>query len=225
MEQQPRLRVHNAALGSPPLDSRAPHYRIFKIIVIGDSCVGKTCMSYRFCGGRFLENTEATIGVDFRERTLDIDGERIKIQLWDTAGQERFQKGMVEHYYRNVHAVVFVYDVTKFSTFQNLPHWFEDCSQHRVPLAVPRVLVGNKCDLKEDTEVPLADAQRLADRYGLPLFVTSAKDPCEMEHIESIFLTLAYRLKNHKTLRLQQLPLENRVVVVTEDDVQSVCLC
>ncbi|KAJ1114863.1 hypothetical protein NDU88_003093 [Pleurodeles waltl] len=223
---QPRLRVHNAARGPVLPNCHTPPQRIFKIIVIGDSCVGKTCMSYRFCGGRFLETTEATIGVDFRERTLDIDGERIKIQLWDTAGQERFQKGMVEHYYRNVHAVVFVYDVTKFSTFENLPRWFEECSQHRVSQTVPRVLVGNKCDLKEEAEVPLAAAQRLADSYSLPLFVTSAKDPCETEHIESIFMTLAYRLKSHKPLRLQQLPLENRVVVVSEDDdVQSVCLC
>lgn len=80
--------------------------RIFKIIVLGDSNVGKTCLTFRFCVGKFPDRTEATIGVDFREKTVEVEGENIKLQLWDTAGQERFRKSMVQHYYRNVHAVV-----------------------------------------------------------------------------------------------------------------------
>ena len=113
--------------------------RVFKIIVVGDSCVGKTCLTYRFCEGKFPQKTEATIGVDFREKTLEVDGESIKVilsrilcqptlldffpslrqlQLWDTAGQERFRRSMVHHYYRNVHAVVFVYDVTSNASFE-----------------------------------------------------------------------------------------------------------
>ncbi|KAH9628511.1 hypothetical protein HF086_017337 [Spodoptera exigua] len=91
--------------------------KVFKIIVLGDSGVGKTCLTYRFCEGQFLDKSEATIGVDFRERSIKIGGEDIKLQLWDTAGQERFRKSMVQHYYRNVHAVVIVYDVTKPETF------------------------------------------------------------------------------------------------------------
>uniref|UniRef100_A0A667Z8A5 Zgc:101559 n=1 Tax=Myripristis murdjan TaxID=586833 RepID=A0A667Z8A5_9TELE len=104
--------------------------RIFKIIVIGDSNVGKTCLTYRFCGGAFLKNPEATIGVDFRERTLQLDGESIKLQIWDTAGQERFRKSMVEHYYRSVHAVIFVYDMTSLSSFESLPEWIDECTRH-----------------------------------------------------------------------------------------------
>nr|XP_020465029.1 ras-related protein Rab-33B-like isoform X2 [Monopterus albus] len=177
--------------------------RIFKIIVIGDSNVGKTCLTYRFCGSTFLKNPEATIGVDFRERTLELDGERIKI--WDTAGQERFRKSMVEHYYRSVHAVIFVYDVTSLSSFESIPDWIEECSRHSVGPLVPRIIVGNKCDLRDCQEVPMSFAQCLADRYNFPLFETSAKDPAEKEHIDAIFLTLAYRLKSHKPLRLKQL--------------------
>ncbi|GIX98258.1 ras-related protein Rab-33A [Caerostris darwini] len=100
--------------------------RIFKIIVIGDSNVGKTCLTFRFCGGKFPTRTEATIGVDFRERQVVVDGESIKLQLWDTAGQEKFRQSMIPHYYRNVHAVVFVYDVTKMVSFQNLSHWISE---------------------------------------------------------------------------------------------------
>ncbi|KAM3607457.1 uncharacterized protein V6R79_008029 [Siganus canaliculatus] len=179
--------------------------RIFKIIVIGDSNVGKTCLTYRFCGGTFLKNPEATIGVDFRERTLDLDGESIKLQIWDTAGQERFRKSMVEHYYRSVHAVIFVYDMTSLSSFESLPEWIEECRRHLVGPTVPRIMVGNKCDLRDRREVPTSAAQCLADSYNFPLFETSAKDPAEKEHVDAIFLTLAYRLKSHKPMRLKQL--------------------
>ncbi|XP_029967699.1 ras-related protein Rab-33B [Salarias fasciatus] len=183
--------------------------RIFKIIVIGDSNVGKTCLTYRFCGGTFLKNPEATIGVDFRERTVELDGESIKLQIWDTAGQERFRKSMVEHYYRSVHAVIFVYDVTSLTSFHSIPDWIEECSRHSVGPLVPRIMVGNKCDLRDRREVPTSAAQRFADSYNFPLFETSAKDPAEKEHVDAIFLTLAYRLKSHKPLRLKQPSVSN----------------
>uniref|UniRef100_A0A668A2H0 Zgc:101559 n=1 Tax=Myripristis murdjan TaxID=586833 RepID=A0A668A2H0_9TELE len=201
--------VSEAASGGPLVLSRDFRARIFKIIVIGDSNVGKTCLTYRFCGGAFLKNPEATIGVDFRERTLQLDGESIKLQIWDTAGQERFRKSMVEHYYRSVHAVIFVYDMTSLSSFESLPEWIDECTRHSVGPMVPRILVGNKCDLRDSREVPTSVAQRLADSYNFPLFETSAKDPAEKEHVDAIFLTLAYRLKSHKPLRLKQ-PSESR---------------
>merc|ERR1712137_722218 len=105
-----------------------------------------TCLTYRFCEGKFPIRTEATIGVDFREKTLDVDGESIKLQLWDTAGQERFRRSMVHHYYRNVHAVVFVYDVTSNASFEALPQWIEECDDHKLTVLIPRILVGNKSD-------------------------------------------------------------------------------
>ncbi|XP_019751041.1 ras-related protein Rab-33B [Hippocampus comes] len=188
---------------SSQYDGNSSPCRVFKIIVIGDTNVGKTCLTYRFCGGSFLKNPEATIGVDFRERTLELDGEIIKLQIWDTAGQERFRKSMVEHYYRSAHAVIFVYDVTSLTTFQSIPDWIEECSRHAVGPLVPRVVVGNKCDLWNHREVPTSAAQCLADGHNMPLFETSAKDPAEKEHVDAIFLTLAYRLKSHKPLRLK----------------------
>lgn len=174
--------------------------RIFKIIVIGDSNVGKTCLTYRFCCGKFPAKTEATIGVDFRERTVDVDGEQIKLQLWDTAGQERFRKSMVQHYYRNVHAVVFVYDVTKMASYQSLPLWVEECDEHRLTSDIPRILVGNKCDCKEKVAVSTNMAQKFADLHNMPLFETSAMDESESDHLEAIFMTLAHKLKNSKPM-------------------------
>jgi len=177
------------------------HRRIFKIIVIGDSNVGKTCLTYRFCGGRFLERSEATIGVDFREKTVQIDEEAIKLQIWDTAGQERFRKSMIAHYYRNVHAVLFVYDVTNPASFENLTFWIDEynknCEAQPDPSLVPRILVGNKCDLA-DAKVHTNIAQTFADMHQMPLFETSAKDDSRQDNVEAIFMTLAFKLKNSK---------------------------
>lgn len=195
-----------------------PRTRIFKIIVIGDSGVGKTCLTFRFCAGKFPDKTEATIGVDFREKLVDIDGETIKIQLWDTAGQERFRKSMVQHYYRNVHAVVFVYDVTNASSFRSLPAWIEECKQHALGSEVPRILVGNKCDLQDSVQVGTDMAQQFADTHSMPLFETSAKSPGSHgegshgnnDHVEAIFMTVAHKLKSQKPLVLSQ-PAETMV--------------
>lgn len=117
---------------------------------------------------------------------------------------------MVEHYYRSVHAVIFVYDVTSLSSFDSLPEWVKECGRHSVGPLVPRIIVGNKRDLRDCREVPTTSAQFLADSFNFPLFETSAKDPAEKEHVDAIFLTLAYRLKSHKPLRLKT-PSENSV--------------
>ncbi|XP_071950667.1 putative Ras-related protein Rab-33 [Antedon mediterranea] len=183
-----------------PYDETDKQKRIFKIIVIGDSNVGKTCLTFRFCGGKFPEKTEATIGVDFREKTIDVDGESLKLQLWDTAGQERFRKSMVQHYYRNVHAVVFVYDMTKLSTFESLPMWIDECDRHSLAPDIPRVLVGNKCDMVDNVLITTGMAQKFADANNMPLFETSALDSVESDNIKAIFTTLAYKLKMHRPM-------------------------
>lgn len=204
--------------------------RIFKIIVIGDSNVGKTCLTYRFCCGRFPDKTEATIGVDFRERMVDVDKEQIKLQLWDTAGQERFRKSMVQHYYRNVHAVVFVYDVTKMSSFESMPAWIEECDRHNLNKDIPRLLVGNKCDMKEKIAVNTNLAQKFADSHNMPLFETSAKDDEKANHVEAIFMTLAHKLKNSKPMMTPfvtpgQYPSNVQVISLKQETEKDQCFC
>ncbi|XP_071848063.1 putative Ras-related protein Rab-33 [Apostichopus japonicus] len=169
--------------------------RIFKVIVLGDSNVGKTCLTIRFCGGDFPQKPEATIGVDFRDKDVTVDGESIKLQLWDTAGQERFRKSMVQHYYRNVHAVIFVYDVTKLSSFENLPTWVDECDRHSLSSNVPRVLVANKCDITDRRVVSTNMGQKFAEHNDMPFFETSAKSSEVGESVSNIFLYIAKKLK------------------------------
>ncbi|KAG5884191.1 hypothetical protein JTB14_020714 [Gonioctena quinquepunctata] len=189
--------------------------RIYKIIVIGDSNVGKTTLTYRFCEGKFLEFAEATIGVDFRSRTVNIDGENVTLQLWDTAGQERYRMSMVRHYYKNANAIIFVYDVTNASSFDSLKKWFEECDNNCLQ-DVPKILVGNKCDgvAKITTNV----AQKFADQNNMPLFETSARLDSQCDNVEAIFMTLVHKLKNQKKF----LPLPSTPILkITEEATAS----
>lgn len=120
---------------------------------------------------------------------------------------------MVQHYYRNVHAVVFVYDVTNSASFSSLPAWIEECKQHALGTEVPRILVGNKCDLQDSVQVGTDTAQQFADSHSMPLFETSAKNPSSpgdgshgnSDHVEAIFMTVVHKLKSQKPLVLSQL--------------------
>ena len=107
---------------------------------------------------------------------------------------------MVQHYYRNVHAVVFVYDVTKMFSFENLPGWIEECDRHSLNKQIPRILVGNKCDMTDKIAVNTNLAQKFADSHNMPLFETSAKDDEKANHVDAIFMTLAHKLKNSKPM-------------------------
>lgn len=148
--------------------------KVFKVIIMGNSGVGKTCLTHRFCQGRFpASGTDATIGVDFREKLIfpESPQESVRMQLWDTAGQERFRRSMVGHYYRGVSAVVLVYDVTNPATFHDLQNWIQECEDHGLTAdRIPMMLVGNKCDTgKEDSfRVDTREAQR----YNLRLSLT-----------------------------------------------------
>ncbi|XP_041788993.1 ras-related protein Rab-33B-like [Chelmon rostratus] len=205
----------SSSLGS--VSSLLTRCRTFKLLVIGDSGVGKTCLTHRLCAGEFPRRVEATIGVDFRERQLDVDGEKIKLQLWDTAGQERFRKSMVQHYYRNVHAVLFIYDVTCPASFSGLTSWIEECRQNSIGQEIPRFLVGNKSDLRDprrtDGQVSQERAMSFAKAHGMMFFETSAKNPpnkCvsgqrgdgELPHqqdkVEDIVVAVGAKLKRQK---------------------------
>ncbi|RZB39567.1 ras-related protein Rab-33B-like [Asbolus verrucosus] len=168
--------------------------KIFKVIVIGDSNVGKTSLTFRFCEGAFLEQSEATIGVDFRSRTLEIDGEEIVVSINASCR------------IKNTHAIVLVYDVTSASSFDSLKKWVDECNRNCLH-DIPRILVGNKCD--GVAAVTTNVAQRFADQYNMPLFETSARLDSQCDNIEAIFLTLAHKLKNQK----QFLPITDNIKV------------
>ncbi|KAG8013643.1 Ras-related protein Rab-15 [Nibea albiflora] len=117
---------------------------LFRLLMLGDSGVGKTCMLRRFTESEFDPSHISTIGVDFKMKTLEIDGVKVRVQIWDTAGQERYQT-ITKQYYRRAQGIIFVYDITNRPSFQHLAKWASDVDEF-APNMVQRILVGNKSD-------------------------------------------------------------------------------
>jgi len=169
----------------------APHYDfLIKLLLIGDSGVGKSCLLLRFCDDAWTPSFITTIGIDFKIRTIELDGKRIKLQIWDTAGQERFRT-ITTAYYRGAMGILLVYDVTDEKSFNNIRTWHSNIEQHASE-GVNKILIGNKCDWDEKRAVTLEDGRKLADEFGLRFLETSAK---ANEGVEEAFFTLARDIK------------------------------
>jgi len=129
-----------------PGASKPPAYDyLIKLLLIGDSGVGKSCLLLRFSDDSFTPSFITTIGIDFKIRTIDLDGKRIKLQIWDTAGQERFRT-ITTAYYRGAMGILLVYDVTDEKSFGNIRNWIRNIEQHATE-SVNKILIGNKCDM------------------------------------------------------------------------------
>lgn len=153
---------------------------LFKLLIIGDSGVGKSSLLLRFADNTFSGSYITTIGVDFKIRTVEIGGEKVKLQIWDTAGQERFRT-ITSTYYRGTHGVIVVYDVQSAESFVNVKRWLHEIEQNCD--SVNRILVGNKDDSPDKKVVETTDAQKFANQINVSLFETSAKDNKNVEEM------------------------------------------
>lgn len=157
-----------------------------KLLMIGDSGVGKSCLLSRYTGDSFNESFIATIGIDFKIKYIDISDKKVKLQIWDTAGQERFRT-ITNAYYRGAMGVVLVYDCTMQSSFENVRNWMESIKSNS-PSNVKVCLVGNKSDIVSARAVTLAMGQELADEFKVVgFFETSAKSG---DNVHEVFTNL-----------------------------------
>ncbi|KAJ5069766.1 ras-related protein rabd2a-like [Anaeramoeba ignava] len=152
---------------------------LFKILIIGDSGVGKSCLLVRFADDTFISSHISTIGVDFKIRTIEQNGKRVKLQIWDTAGQERFRT-ITSSYYRAAKGIVMVYDVTDGESFQNLTMWMGEIQKHGDKDAV-KLIIGNKADLEDKRVVDYETAKNFADQHNISFLETSAKNSYNVE--------------------------------------------
>ncbi|XP_023316863.1 ras-related protein Rab-37 isoform X4 [Trichogramma pretiosum] len=162
-----------------------------KVMLLGDSGVGKTCLLTRFRDGKFLSgNYITTVGIDFRNKMILVDDSQVKLQIWDTAGQERF-RSVTHAYYRDAHALLLLYDVTNKQSFDNIRAWLGEIREYAQDDVVI-MLLGNKCDCGSDRVVRKEDGQRLASEYKVPFMETSAKTGL---NVELAFHAVARELK------------------------------
>ncbi|KAH8156723.1 hypothetical protein CIB48_g11520 [Xylaria polymorpha] len=163
---------------------------LIKLLLIGDSGVGKSCCLLRFSEDSFTPSFITTIGIDFKIRTIELDGKRVKLQIWDTAGQERFRT-ITTAYYRGAMGILLVYDVTDQRSFENIRTWFANVEQHATE-GVNKILIGNKCDWEEKRVVSTEQGEALANELGIPFLEVSAKSNI---NIDKAFYSLAADIK------------------------------
>ena len=145
---------------------------LFKLLIIGESGVGKTCLLLRYTEDSFTANHLTTIGIDFKIKIINLNGQHIKLQIWDTAGQERFRT-ITKTYYKGAHGIILTYDVTDQNSFKNIRNWIKQIEAN-AQTTVKKVLVGNKCD-KPDRVVAEEEGKKLANDFNMSFFETSAK--------------------------------------------------
>ncbi|XP_046352423.1 ras-related protein Rab-37-like isoform X4 [Haliotis rufescens] len=168
-----------------------------KVMLIGDSGVGKTCLLVRFKDGTFLSGSFiSTVGIDFRNKVVDVEGTKVKLQIWDTAGQERF-RSITRAYYRDANALLLLYDVTNKASFDNIRAWLAEINEYAQEDVVI-MLLGNKADIAGERVIRREDGERLAREYGVAFMETSAKTGM---NVELAFMAVARDLKMKKTRR------------------------
>lgn len=175
---------------------------LFKIVLIGDSGVGKSNILSRFTRNEFCLESKSTIGVEFATRTLQVEGKTIKAQIWDTAGQERY-RAITSAYYRGAVGALLVYDITKKQTFDNVQRWLRELRDHADSNIVV-LMAGNKSDLNHLRAVQEDEGQALAEKEGLSFLETSALEAYNVEKAFQIILTEIYHIVSKKALAAQQ---------------------
>jgi small GTP-binding protein len=137
---------------------------IFKVVLIGDSGVGKTNIMSRYIKDEFSIETKTTVGVEFGAKKLEINGNNIKAQIWDTAGQERY-KSITNAYYKGAKGALIVFDITRPSSFESVDKWITELKS-KCDVDVSIIMIGNKCDLENERAVSKEESLKKAEQYG-----------------------------------------------------------
>ena len=173
---------------------------VLKILLIGNSFVGKKSLLLKFTEGNFPDSNMATIGVEFKEKIIKIKDKDVKLQIWDTSGQERF-RSITKNFFRNADGIIFIFDVTKYQTFQNIKDWIID--SEIAGNDFKKILVGNKIDLENEIKVDKEKIESYVNKKNIKYFETSAKDGKNVDEIFNVIAELILSNKNDKEIEEQ----------------------
>ena len=156
---------------------------VYKVLLLGDSTVGKTCFLLRYCDKTFQEAHLSTIGLDYRLKSMTLaNGKHIKLQIWDTAGQDRF-RAITKNYQKGANGIILIYDVTNIQSFENVKNWIAQIKEEANPNAII-YLAGNKIDVNESQKaVKTEDGKKIADELTIKFYETSAKNGINVNEI------------------------------------------
>ena len=190
-----------------------PEYdHLFKVKIIGDSACGKSSILLRFCDNTFTETYISTMRMDCKIRSIDMYGERIKLQIWDTVIPNRFRPGSCNSPDRGSHAIIVVFDVTDQVSFSNVKQWLQECDRN-APKNVLKYIVGTKCELFSKTVVDFSTANSFARSYGLKYIECSSK--CDI-NIDDIFSTISSDLLE-RSKASKELEEKDKLVIVAPE--------
>ena len=188
-------------------DNKGGYFDVkYKIMVLGESKVGKTSLIKRYTKDQFGGVYLTTVGMDFQDKIIEIEDKKVRLQVWDTAGQERF-RNVTKSYFQSSQGLLVVYDITDKDSFENINFWMENIKKN-APENVKLILVGNKCDLANERKVTIEDGENKARNYNIKFFESSAKDGT---NVNELFFYLANEIyqdektkgkDNKKTMQL-----------------------
>ena len=181
----------------------------YKILILGDSKVGKSCFLTRYADKTYQEDYLSTIGMDYKIKNYELEnGDIIKLYIWDTAGQDRF-RSITSNYYKGADGIILIYDITKQETFNNVRNWITSIKEE-APAKVVLILVGNKVDDEKNRAVPKSEGEKIADEYNLPFLECSAKSDINVTETFDVLVKKIVEInpKNKQGQKLQQ----NRIV-------------
>ena len=168
------------------------------LVIVGDSSVGKTSLVYRYTEGKFLEDYTSTIGVEFRIKKFEYQGFQINLKIWDTTGQERFHS-ITKSFFNNTDGILFVYDITNYSSFEGLKIWMKDSEEFKNKSS-QKLLLGNKCDLEDERKVKQEDVEKFCKEKNIGYFETSAKENINLNEAFYKIVELILKDKNKEEI-------------------------
>lgn len=192
--------------------SKKTYDLLFKLLLIGDSGVGKTSLLFRFSDDAYTPTFISTIGIDFKIKTIELKGKKIKLQIWDTAGQERFHT-ITTSYYRGAMGIMLVYDITNAKSFDNIQKWLRNIDEHANEDVV-KMIVGNKCDMEDRRIIAKERGEAIAREHGIKFMETSA---CSNINVEKAFLDLSKAILDNQTADQERQDSQDRVNIARNE--------